>query len=154
VKCIEVNATSWQAAINVGTTISVRSIENVTPKNTTAPIDCRDSAPAPVAMTSGMAPKAVHRLVISTGRNRIVDDSITASRNSLPRSRSWLANSTIRMPFFAASPISMIAPIWLKIFMDEPKSFRPSIAPATASGTVVMIMNGCLKLSNCAASTR
>lgn len=29
----------------------------------------------------------------------------------------WLANSTIRIPFFDTSPINMITPIWLKIFI-------------------------------------
>jgi len=49
----------------VGTTISVSSIEHRTPKNTTAPIDWRDSAPAPVANSSGTEPNAAHMLVIS-----------------------------------------------------------------------------------------
>ena len=39
--------------------------------------------------------------------------SMIASRTSSPRSLSWLANSTIRMPFFAATPIRMIRPISL-----------------------------------------
>ena len=47
----------------------------------------------------------------------------------------------------------MMQPIWLKTLI-EPDSHRPSSAPVTASGTVSMMMNGCRKLSNCAASTR
>ncbi len=47
------------------------------------------------------------------GRRRRRGASITASRIDRPSSRSWLANSTIRMPFLAAMPIRMISPIWL-----------------------------------------
>ena len=36
-----------------------------------------------------------------------------ASRTDCPWSRSWLANSTIRMPFLAIRPTSMTRPIWL-----------------------------------------
>ncbi len=48
----------------------------------------------------------------------------------------------------------MIAAIWLKTLIDMPYSHRPTSAPITASGTVVMITNGWRKLSNCAARTR
>ena len=38
---------------------------------------------------------------------------LIAATISSPSSRSWLANSTIKIPFFAARPTSMITPIWL-----------------------------------------
>ena len=78
----------------------------------------------------------------------------TASAFSKPRSRSWLENSTISTPFFAAIPISRIIAIWLKMFSDMLNSHKPARAPTMASGTVVMITSGCRKLSNCAARTR
>ena len=52
-------------------------------------------------------------IFIQAARNRNEALSITASRTDRPSSRNWLANSTIRMPFFAAIPIRMIRPIWL-----------------------------------------
>ena len=54
----------------------------------------------------------------------------------------------------AARPTSMTMPIWLKRFSVPPETQRPSSAPVTASGTVSMMTNGWMKLSNCAASTR
>ncbi len=86
---------------------------NVEPKNTVAPMDWRLSAPAPVASISGSAPAAVASVVISTGRRRTVAASMIASTNARPWSRSWFANSTIRMPFLLAMPISITEPIWL-----------------------------------------
>src|SRR3954466_1744697 len=40
------------------------------------------------------------------------------------------------------------------MLIDMPWIHIPTAAPTIASGTVVMITNGTLKLSNCAASTR
>ena len=51
-------------------------------------------------------------------------------------------------------PISMMTAIWLKMLIVTPYSLRPNTAPSNASGTVTMMMTGCTKLSNCAASTR
>ena len=45
------------------------------------------------------------------GRKRIVADLTTASSKARPRSRNWLANSTISTPFLADRPISSTAPI-------------------------------------------
>jgi len=42
--------------------------------------------------------------VIRIGRSRLRDASRTAPSKEAPASRSWLANSTIRMPFLVASP--------------------------------------------------
>ena len=41
----------------------------------------------------------------------------TAISIGSPIALRWLANSTIRIPFFDTSPINMITPIWLKIFI-------------------------------------
>ena len=60
-----------------------------------------------------MAPPIVAIEVIRIGRRRSTEASITASRVLRPRSRSWLANSTIRMPFLVIRPMSRIMPIWL-----------------------------------------
>ncbi|CFN67417.1 Uncharacterised protein [Bordetella pertussis] len=47
------------------------------------------------------------------GRRRSTLASTTASCMALPWSRSWLANSTIRMPCLVISPTRVIRPIWL-----------------------------------------
>ena len=56
----------------------------------------------------------IHEIGID-GRNlrRVTDPSRIASRTECPSSRSWLANSTIRMPFLAISPTRRISPTWL-----------------------------------------
>ena len=114
----------------------------------------RLSEPAPVDMINGIAPIIVDKAVISTGRRRRSQASINASPNSLPSSRNWFANSTIRIPFLLAIPTSTISPILLYRFRLPSVRKRPSSAPNIASGTVVIITIGCTKLSNCAAKTR
>jgi hypothetical protein len=51
-------------------------------------------------------------------------------------------------------PISIIIPIWLKIFIVTPKYHMKISAPVIARGTVIITTKGSLKLSNCAARTR
>ena len=100
------------------------------------------------------APITVATEVIRIGRRRTRADSAMACATLAPSSRNWLANSTIRMPFFAANPTSMTMPIWLNRLRVLPVTARPISAPSTPSGTVSMITSGWMKLSNCAASTR
>ncbi len=120
----------------------------------TMPIVPRLAEPGPPASTNGTAPMMVAMEVIRIGRRRTVDASTMAWCTLRPSSRSWLANSTIRMPFFAARPTSMTMPIWLNRLSVPPLTYRPMKAPSTPSGTVSMITSGWMKLSNCAASTR
>ena len=79
----------------------------------TMPICDRPPAPEPVATASGTAPSTVATVVITIGRSRIAAASRIASLKSLPASRNWLANSTIRMPCLAISPTSATRPITL-----------------------------------------
>ena len=51
------------------------------------------------------------------GRKRATAAFFTAISIGSPIAFRWLANSTIRIPFFDTSPINMITPIWLKIFI-------------------------------------
>ena len=60
-----------------------------------------------------MAVSQVVKAVIKIGRKRRVEASIMALSKAKPRSRSWLANSTIKIPFLVTMPINMIMPIWL-----------------------------------------
>ena len=82
------------------------------PPNTVVPIDWRLAAPAPVAIISGTTPRMKAKAVIRIGPqpqprgfHRRLDDA-----RGLPRAGA-LANSTIRIAFFAARPISMTKPI-------------------------------------------
>ena len=108
------------SAYRAGTINRVSTADMVTPNTMTIPIGCLDSQPAPLPSSNGNAPKVVAALVIRMGRNRTVAASTTASVISMPRSRSWLANSTINTPFFAERPMSRIDPIWLKTLTEEP----------------------------------
>jgi len=90
----------------------------------------------------------VEALVIRIGRRRCNAASSMACILPSPASCFWLANSTIRMPFLATSPMSMMIPIWLKMFIVCSVLHMKTSAPAMASGTVSMMTSGSLKLSN------
>ena len=81
------------------------------PPITPVPIACRALAPAPLEIASGNTPMMKANEVIRIGRKRSLAASITASRSGLPCWRSAMANSTIRIAFFAARPITVIRPI-------------------------------------------
>ena len=80
------------------------------PENTAMPITLRDSAPAPDAVSSGTTPRMKAKAVIRMGRSR---SFAAAARRRRGPSLLVLtfANSTIRIAFFAARPISMMSPI-------------------------------------------
>ena len=73
-------------------------------------------APAPNEIAIGNAPSMVAKLVIIIGRKRETAESFTASKTFIPCSFLWLANSTIKIPFFVTNPIRTIIPISPKIF--------------------------------------
>ena len=73
---------------STGVTNRVSSEAMPSPPMTTMPIAARLSAPAPVASTSGTAPRMVETTVMTIGRRRIADASSTASRIERPSSRS------------------------------------------------------------------
>jgi multidrug efflux pump len=81
-------------------------------ETSTVPMLLRACEPGPETRTSGKWPKIVAADVISTGRSRVLADSRSASRRLSPCSCSRLANSTIRMPFLAIRPTSVISPTW------------------------------------------
>ena len=82
----------------------------IIPPITPDPTAMRLAAPAPLAMTSGTMPRMKARLVIMIGRRRSFTASITASSVDLPSASCSIANSTIRIAFFAASPMIVISP--------------------------------------------
>ena len=81
------------------------------PKKTAVPMTFCAPAPAPLAVISGTTPRMNANAVIRIGRKRSRADSSAASSTGMPSSCLALANSTIRIAFLAARPISMMLPI-------------------------------------------
>ena len=74
-------------------------------------VDRRAAAPAPDATTNGTMPNTNAIDVITIGLNLNRAASSAASATGMPCSIFWLANSTIKIAFFAANPIKVIKPI-------------------------------------------
>ena len=85
--------------------------------------------------------------VIRIGRNRSRHASTIASTRGLPASSSCLANSTMRMAFLLARPISTTLPICTKMLLSIPASQTPAIAADRHIGTIRMIAVGNDQLS-------
>ena len=81
------------------------------PAITAVPRTRRPAAPAPVAIQSGRQPSTNANDVIRIGRSRRRAASRAASVTFCPRSTPAFANSTMRIAFLAARPISMTSPI-------------------------------------------
>ncbi len=94
-----------------GTTSKFNTVEMAIPPTTAVPSDSRLAEPAPLAKTSGRRPAMNAIDVMRIGRNRVFAADTTASLADLPVARCCFANSTIRMAFFAASPMSITYPI-------------------------------------------
>ena len=134
------------------------------PPTAAIPSGARSSPPAPTPSSSpsvrlppsaiGSMPTIVESAVIRIGRKRVRPASNAASAMPRPCSRSWFANSTIRIEFFATSPTSITMPIWLKRLSVVPVSQSVASAPVKESATAIRIVSGWTKLSNCAANTR
>src|SRR5690606_17494909 len=75
------------------------------PPRMVTPIAWPAPAPAPVAIASGRMPKMKPSAVISTARSLCSAPDRAALAIERPSSRRSLANSTIRIAFFEASPI-------------------------------------------------
>jgi pilus assembly protein CpaC len=68
--------------------------------------------PIPYAKTNGTIAMMKASDVMTIGRKRVSAASIAAPAMSRPRALSWLANSTIKIPFLLARPISITKPTW------------------------------------------
>jgi hypothetical protein len=104
-------------SVKLSTTSNITGIRKIAitdaasiPPITTVPNIRRETEPDPVANHSGRHPKINAKAVIRIGRNRILAPVRAASSMLFPPSYSDLENSTIRMAFFAARPISRIRP--------------------------------------------
>ena len=88
-----------------------RAVTSDIPAMTAVPRIRREAAPAPAAIQSGTQPRMKAKEVMRIGRRRSLAPSSAASASDLPFFCSRTANSTMRMAFFAASPISITRPI-------------------------------------------
>ncbi|KAG1487952.1 hypothetical protein G6F52_014064 [Rhizopus delemar] len=79
---------------------------------------------------------------------------MVASRRFLPAARCSTANSTIRIAFFAARPITVIRPILKNRSLGRPRSIDRPSAPSTPSGTTSSTATGIDQLSYSAARHR
>src|SRR5665213_1949757 len=131
-----------------------RIVERIIPPNTAVPSELRAPLPAPVAKTSGVTPRTNAIEVMRIGRSRVSAARITAVTVSTPCSRSWFENSTIRIAFFDASPISITYPTCANTSENACRTKRPPIAPSSASGTASRMISGSANDSYCAESTR
>ena len=95
----------------MGTTKRVNIVPTRMPEKMTRPIEERAAAPAPDAMMSGTTPRAMAAVVIRIGLSLVAAASSIAARRLSPLSAcSLLAKSTIKMPCFEISPISVTSP--------------------------------------------
>ena len=125
------------------------------PPNTVYPMVLLATAPAPVANTNGNTPSIKAKEVITIGRNRSLIASIVAGIISTPLSTLSLANSTIRMAFFAASPIKVTNPICAyTLFANLGSKVRVRMAPKAPIGTANNTENGTDQLSYNAARNK
>lgn len=85
--------------------------------------------------------------VIITARKRRRAPRVAASSMVAPRARASIANSTIRMAFFAASAMSTTTPICAKTSLGSPAIQRPAMAPATPMMTETSTAAGIAQLS-------
>lgn len=97
----------------------------IIPKKTPVPIAARLAEPGPVASTIGSIPSTKAREVIKMGRKRNWAAWMADCIKSPPRSTCTLANSTIRMAFFAANPTSITSPIWKYTSFSNPQTHTP-----------------------------
>ena len=81
------------------------------PPMTAVPMVWREMAPDPVAVQSGTQPRMKAKAVMRIGRKRTRAPASAASKRFLPPSYSALQNSTMRMAFLAARPMSMMSAI-------------------------------------------
>src|SRR5215210_8008048 len=95
----------------------------------------------------GIMPMIIARAVISTGRNLVLPDSITASNgvNDSLRDRRSLAKLTTRIELDTDMPTAMMAPISDITLIVVPVSTSVQTMPSKAAGTAIMMMKGSIQ---------
>ena len=109
---------------------------------------------APEAMASGTTPAVKASEVIRMGRKRRCAASSAACSTLRPWACKSLANSMIRMAFFADRPMMVIRPIWKYTSLVSPRMFTPISTPSTPSGTTRITASGIDQLSYSADNAR
>ncbi len=117
-------------------------VEKTMPVMVTVPMSRRARAPAPSAFQSGRRPKMNANDVMRIGRRRRRAPVSAASTSDAPFSSSAFAYSTIRIAFFAESPISMMSPICAYTLLSSRRIQSPTNAPATAIGVLSSTLKG------------
>ncbi|MNV85166.1 hypothetical protein D3C71_1791010 [compost metagenome] len=116
-------------------------------------IGTRNSEPSPMPKAVGSMPAAMAKVVMTMGRARSRQAITSASCWLTPSRSASIANSTRRIEFFAASPMSISRPIIAGKPSSAPPTSRPRNAPANESGSAVRIVSGLKKLRNSSTST-
>lgn len=119
---------------NTGTNTTAR-VAVIIPPITPVPMACWLAELAPVAMASGTTPRMNASEVITMGRSRSLAACRVASIRSWPSSYRLLANSMIRIAFFADRPIMVISPTLKNTSLGIPRRVTANTAPSTPSGT-------------------
>ena len=144
----------WNTTYSIGIRKMPKVLAASIPANTGVPTARRLTCAAPLAVTSGTRPRMKAMLVIITARNRVCAPSRAASFNGLPASRCSLANSTMRMPFLAASAISTTRPICAYKSSASPVICKPTNAPRMPTLTDSSTGTGITQLSYSATRNR
>ena len=92
-------------------------------------------------------PAPIAKVVMRIGRKRVSAASRRAAWNSTPLSRSWLANSTMRMPFLAARPMMVTRPTLKYTSFGIPTNVAAATAPSAPIGTISSTDMGIFQLS-------
>ena len=99
-------------------------------------------------------PAPIATVVMTIGRARLLQASISASQRDRPRSRrATIAYSTSRMEFLVAMPISMMRPIIDGIDSAVCVMNSARKAPGTDSTSAARMVTGCTKSLNSSTST-
>ncbi len=123
----------------------------IIPPITPVPMACWLAELAPVAIASGTTPRMNASEVMMIGRKRRRAASSVASIRSWPSSYRLLANSMIRIAFFADRPMMVISPILKNTSLGMPRNDTANTAPSTPSGTTSNTEVGIDQLSYSAA---
>ena len=109
----------------------------ITPPITTVAKGRWTSAPMPVPKAMGINPRLATKVVIKTGRNRIMAASSTAFSRDLPALRSCLTVLTKSISSRTATPERAINPIPAEMEKGISLNQRARIPPTQANGTPV-----------------
>ena len=139
----------------LGVTSKLNTVEEIKPPITAAAMGARKllSAP-PKPITKGNIPATMAIVVMTMGRARLWQASISASKRLKPCSRcAMMAYSTSKMEFLVDTPISITKPIKDGIESILSAISRPKKAPPNDRMTDGKIVMGCMKSLNKSTST-